>query len=153
MGFDPWVRNIPWRRKRLPTPVFLPGESHGQRSLVGYSLWGRKRVGHNLATKQQQCQQFVIILTSPSVLLPLPTPHACISILSVFVSIPALQIGHLYHFSRFHIHALINNICSVNEWMNEASAHNACAGSRRLVLKGDSHHVSSFLPWAPGLSL
>ena len=36
--FDPWVRKIPWRRSRQPTPVFLPGESHGQRSpLVGYS--------------------------------------------------------------------------------------------------------------------
>ena len=33
-GFDPWVRKIPWRRKWQPTPVFLPGESHGQRSLV-----------------------------------------------------------------------------------------------------------------------
>ena len=29
-GFDPWVRKIPWRRKWQPTPVFLPGESHGQ---------------------------------------------------------------------------------------------------------------------------
>ena len=37
-----WVRKIPWRRKWQPTPVFLPGESHGQRSLVGYSLWGLK---------------------------------------------------------------------------------------------------------------
>ena len=34
-GFDPWIRKIPWRREWLPTPVFLPGESHGQRSLVG----------------------------------------------------------------------------------------------------------------------
>ena len=34
--FDPWVRKIPWRRAWQPTPVFLPGESHGQRSLVGY---------------------------------------------------------------------------------------------------------------------
>ena len=41
-GFDPWVRKIPWRRKWQPTPVFLPGESHGQRSLAGYSPWGRK---------------------------------------------------------------------------------------------------------------
>ena len=41
-GFDPWVRKIPWRREWLPTPVFLPGESHGQRSLVGDSPWGRK---------------------------------------------------------------------------------------------------------------
>ena len=50
--FDPWVRKIPWRRKWQPTPVFLPGKSHGQRSLVGYSPWGYM-VGHNLATKQQ----------------------------------------------------------------------------------------------------
>ena len=41
-GFDPWVRKVPWRREWLPTLVFLPGESHGQRSLVGYSPWGRK---------------------------------------------------------------------------------------------------------------
>ena len=41
-GFNPWVGNIPWRRKWQPTPVFLPGESHGRRSLVGYSPWGRK---------------------------------------------------------------------------------------------------------------
>ena len=39
-GFDPWVRKIPWRRAWKPTPVFLPGESHGRRSLVGCSPWG-----------------------------------------------------------------------------------------------------------------
>jgi len=32
-GFDPWVGKIPWRRERVPTPLFLPGESRGQRSL------------------------------------------------------------------------------------------------------------------------
>ena len=36
-GFDPWVRKILWRSAWQPTPVFLPGESHGQRSLVSYS--------------------------------------------------------------------------------------------------------------------
>ena len=35
---------IPWRRKWLPTPVFLPGEFHGQRSLEGYSPWGHKEM-------------------------------------------------------------------------------------------------------------
>ena len=40
--FDPCVRKIPWRRKWQPTPVFLPGKSHGQRSLTGYSPWGHK---------------------------------------------------------------------------------------------------------------
>ena len=40
LGFDPW------RSEWQPTPVFLPGESHGQKSLAGYSPWGR-RAGHN----------------------------------------------------------------------------------------------------------
>ena len=41
-GFNPWLGKIPWRRKWQPTPVFLPGESHGQRSLVGYSPYDHK---------------------------------------------------------------------------------------------------------------
>ena len=41
-GFYPWVRKIPWRREWQPTPVFLPGECHGQSSLVCYSPWGYK---------------------------------------------------------------------------------------------------------------
>ena len=41
-GFNPWVGKIPWRRERLPTLVFQPGEFHGQRSLAGYSPWGCK---------------------------------------------------------------------------------------------------------------
>ena len=43
LGFSPWVGKILWRRKWQPTPVFLPGKSRGQSSLVGYSLWGRKK--------------------------------------------------------------------------------------------------------------
>ena len=43
-GFDPWIRKIPWRRKSQPTPVLLPGESHGGRILVGYSPWGCKEL-------------------------------------------------------------------------------------------------------------
>ena len=41
-GFNPWVRKIPWRREWQPTPLFLPREFHGQRSLVSYSPWGHK---------------------------------------------------------------------------------------------------------------
>ena len=41
-GLDPWVGKIPWRRKWQPTPAFLPGKSHGQRSLVGCCLWSPK---------------------------------------------------------------------------------------------------------------
>ena len=42
MQVPPWVRKIPWRRVQQPTPVFLPGESCGQRSLGGYSPLGRR---------------------------------------------------------------------------------------------------------------
>ena len=49
--FDPRVGKIPRHRKWPPTPTFLPGESHGQRSLAGYSPWGHKRVGHDLVTQ------------------------------------------------------------------------------------------------------
>ena len=43
-GLYPWVQNIPWRRKQQPTPVFLPGKSHWQRSQVGYSPEGCKEL-------------------------------------------------------------------------------------------------------------
>ena len=39
---NPWLWNIPWRRKWQPTQVLLPGKSHGWRSMVGYTSWGRK---------------------------------------------------------------------------------------------------------------
>ena len=41
-GFNPWIGKIPWRRAWQPTPIFLPGESHGERSLAGYSQWDCK---------------------------------------------------------------------------------------------------------------
>ena len=52
-GFDPWVGKMPWRRKWQPTPVFLPGEFHGQKSLVDYSPWGH-RIRHDWAHALQQ---------------------------------------------------------------------------------------------------
>ena len=61
--FDPWVEKTPWRKKRQLTPIFLPGKSHGRRSLAGYSLWGHKVTDtterlnkHNWATEQTQQQ-------------------------------------------------------------------------------------------------
>ena len=49
-GFDPWVGKVPWRGEWQPTPVFLPGKLHGQRSLAGHSPWGRKESRHDWAT-------------------------------------------------------------------------------------------------------
>ena len=51
-GFDSWVREIPWRRKWQPTPVFLPGESQGCGSLVGCFLWGRTESSGGAGTLQ-----------------------------------------------------------------------------------------------------
>ena len=48
--FDPQLGKIPWRRKWQPTPVFLPGESHGQKSLADYSPWGHKESDMTEAT-------------------------------------------------------------------------------------------------------
>ena len=50
---ETWVGKILWRRKWQPTPVFLSGKFHGQRSLVGHSPRGCERVRYDLATKQQ----------------------------------------------------------------------------------------------------
>ena len=47
--FNSWVGKFSWRRAWQPTPVFMPGESHGQRSLVGYGLWG-----HNMSDTTEQ---------------------------------------------------------------------------------------------------
>ena len=53
MGSIAGPGRLPWRRKQKPTPVFLPGKSHGQRSLLGYGPGGHRR-GHGLATEHTQ---------------------------------------------------------------------------------------------------
>ena len=55
-GFDPQVGKSPWKRAWKPTPVFLLGESHGQRSLVGYSPWGCRELDMTEAP-QHACTQ------------------------------------------------------------------------------------------------
>ena len=49
-GFSPWVGKLSWRRKWQPTPIFLPGKSHGRRNLVRLQSMGSQRVGHDWAT-------------------------------------------------------------------------------------------------------
>ena len=70
--FDPWIRKVPWSRKWQPTPVFLPGQFHGQKSLAGYCPWGCRRFGRSLVTKQQQqrkqdCQRREVFSEVPGV--------------------------------------------------------------------------------------
>ena len=74
-GFDPWVGKIPWRRKWQPTPVFLPGESHGQRGPEGYSPRGHKdsemneRLSvhkHNILTVESSASRCHLVPCPPS---------------------------------------------------------------------------------------
>ena len=51
--FDPWAEKLPWGSKGQPTPIFVPGKFHGQRSLAGYSPWGGKELD---MTEQHQQQ-------------------------------------------------------------------------------------------------
>ena len=116
LGFDPWVGKSPWRRKWQPTPVFLPGKSHGQRRLAGCSPWFHKRVRHDLATKQQQQQKirtyFRIFLlyqkeTHMTQLSPSscpttpPKPQAATSLLSIPIYLLVLDT---------HINGIIKNV-------------------------------------------
>ena len=85
-GFAPWVR-IPWSRAWQPTPVFLPGKSHGQRSLEGYSPGGHKRVEYDLVIKQptlsshEEKGQVCSCLPFPLVFLPgMTTSSACLGL-------------------------------------------------------------------------
>ena len=57
-GFDPWVGKIPWRRKWQPTPVFLPGKPHGQKSPAGYSPQGHTETWlKQLSTFTDRCNR------------------------------------------------------------------------------------------------
>ena len=65
--FAPWGRKIPWRGKSQPTPVFLPGKSHRQKSLASCSPQGRKRVRQYLPTKQQEQESWRNMFKCPKV--------------------------------------------------------------------------------------
>ena len=69
-GVQSLIKKIPWRRTWQPSPVLLPGKPHGQRNLAGYSPWGCKRVGHNLATKYTQTHQWLRLHASTAELWP-----------------------------------------------------------------------------------
>ena len=62
-GFDPWVGKIAWRREWQPSPVFLPGNFHGQRSLAGYSPWDRKELDTNERLTLSLSSKSFIVLT------------------------------------------------------------------------------------------
>ena len=101
-----------WRRTWQPTPVFLPGESQGRRSLVGCRLRGRTESDTTEATQQQQ-QQGMYGNTTLSIR-PSHSPSSLTSTSPSSTSEAPFLLhkqAHLYYFSRFHIHALIYGTC------------------------------------------
>ena len=98
-GFDPWVGKIPWRRKWQPTLVFFPGESHGQRSLVGYSPWGCK--------ESDTTEPFHCILWWPAVC------FLCLWLYSCFVNKFICNIFYILHIS--------DTIISFSLWLSSLS--------------------------------
>ena len=75
LGFHPWVRKMPWRRAWQPTPVFLPGESLGQRSLVGCSPLGSQRVEQDWSdfARTHACTEFTADASVSGVCVLYPT--------------------------------------------------------------------------------
>ena len=87
--FDLWIEKIPWRRKWQPTPVFLPGKSHGQTRLVGYSSWGSQ----NNQTWLSNQTTTVCHLTLSVI------PFKCLQPVHLFPSPCQYPYPCLYHFS------------------------------------------------------
>ena len=102
-GLIPGLGKIPWRRKGQPSPVFLPGKSHGQRSMVGYSPWRLQRAGHDWVTfaffsyllyQVSSVQAFVLAL-SYSLHILYPDLHIC-SLIQITDQISSLRICLLW---------------------------------------------------------
>ena len=89
-GFYSWVGKVPWRRAWQPTPVFLPGEAHGQRSLEGYSPWGRKELDTTEVT-------WHVIKLDPLGLSRITSPSQC-SYLSPICKITFTMWGSIFSF-------------------------------------------------------
>ena len=92
---DLWVRKIPWRRKWQFTPVLLPGKSHGQRSLVGYSPWGCKESD---TTERLQLRLIVLLLIWTTVIWIL-LKNLCLNSTELTNVFESLQISECFFFS------------------------------------------------------
>ena len=109
LGFDPWVRKIPWRKEWQPTSVFLSGNSHGWRSLVGYSPWGHKESD---TTERLHFTSLHEPEMSPSTLHEFIHPHnssrAGITIISTF------HMGKLSHVKVKHLERNVDTVFKIS---------------------------------------
>ena len=130
-GFNPWVGKIPWRRKWQPTPVFLPGESHGQRSLVGYSPQGHKELDtteqlhftkqlhtYITQTKFPVCNMYMDFLDSVFFLLPKSKMHFLLVIFLAFSFLILISFPLLWLLSWVQYLSLMLNDAENHEFIH-----------------------------------
>ena len=91
--FSIWVRKIPWRSEWLPTPIYLPGESHGQRSLAGYNPWSCKEV--------DTTEQFTLFhIASKALLFPHHLKPFALYLLFIYFLAALFSMWHLSFLTR-----------------------------------------------------
>ena len=114
-GFSPWVGKIPWRRKWQPTPVFLSGKSHGQRSLVGYSPWGCQESD---TTEWISTQAVCVYMCFSSTIYLIYTPNSNSTFIPFYGQINSLFIqGPLRHLTGFFSLLLIWEVSLICLWV------------------------------------
>ena len=147
-GINSWVGKIPWRREWLPAPGFLPGESHGQRRLAGYSPWGGKESDtteqSTLYSNGHFCALLIKYLHYPFILYyRMPNRHmwcfSCISILAQELLIGIYPYPHLLVLTGQQ--RLWFGLVLV--WISLDGANTSCT-----ILHG-SHQASSSFPFWP----
>ena len=104
-GFDPWVGKMTWRREWQPTPEFLPGEFHGQRSLAGYSPWRCKESDTTEQLSFRFSRSYIPVNLDPSVQFS-SVAQSCQTLCDPMNrSMPGLPVHHqLPEFSQTHVH-------------------------------------------------
>ena len=102
--FDPWVKKILWRKEWQPTPVLLPEESHGQRSLSGYSPWGLK--------ESNTTEQLSLLTFLPTSVLLWPHSHFGLPMWWAFVLVPCCSKG---------FHEMCFNITHPKSWSSQVA--------------------------------
>ena len=106
--FDPWDGKIPWRRKWQATPVFLPGNSHGQRRLEGYSSWSCKESSMTEVTVHACIYMYTSVQLLSSVqLFVTPWTAACQASLSITNSRSLLKLLSIYIYIYIYVRIFI----------------------------------------------
>ena len=113
--FDPWVRMIPWRGKWQPTPVFLPGKCHGQRSLAGNSPWGYKESDTTEWLRKKRTQAHSCMLHMITSELELVHLSFCASVFIACVAVETSGSGLPPAW-----------LCRVNPWLRFSSVMMSC---------------------------